>query len=213
MRQRVVIAMALANRPSLVIADEPTTALDVTIQAQILALMQDLQREMGMSILLITHDLGVIAQTCDEVVVMYAGKVIEQAPVLELFEHPRHPYTQGLLRAIPRLDNPRKSKLLTIEGTVPALENLPPGCRFENRCQHRIDRCSEAHPPLETVRTGVEAAAASGAVRAGAGRAGGSAGAEEAAAAEASHQVACYRWREIEAPCARPAPAAPRRLA
>ena len=122
MRQRVVIAMALANRPSLVIADEPTTALDVTIQAQILALMQDLQREMGMSILLITHDLGVIAQTCDEVVVMYAGKVIERAPVLELFERPRHPYTQGLLRAIPRLDHPRKAKLVTIEGTVPALD-------------------------------------------------------------------------------------------
>jgi oligopeptide/dipeptide ABC transporter ATP-binding protein len=191
MRQRVVIAMALANRPALVIADEPTTALDVTIQAQILALMQDLQREMGMSILLITHDLGVIAQTCDDVVVMYAGKVIEQAPVLELFERPKHPYTQGLLRAIPRLDHPRKTKLLTIEGTVPALENLPPGCRFQNRCPYRIDRCAEAHPPLETVGIGIEAASASGARR--------GAADEILAATDAPHEVACYRWREIEA--------------
>jgi oligopeptide/dipeptide ABC transporter ATP-binding protein len=166
MRQRVVIAIALANRPSLVIADEPTTALDVTIQAQILALMQDLQREMGMSILLITHDLGVIAQTCDEVVVMYAGKVAESAPVVELFERPRHPYTRGLLRAIPRLDHPRKSKLVTIEGTVPAIDNLPPGCRFQNRCPYRIERCAEASPPLEAVTP--------------------------------EHEVACYRWREIE---------------
>jgi oligopeptide/dipeptide ABC transporter ATP-binding protein len=177
MRQRVVIAMALANHPALVIADEPTTALDVTIQAQILALMQDLQREMGMSILLITHDLGVIAQTCDDVVVMYAGKVIERAPVLELFERPRHPYTRGLLRAIPRLDHPRKAKLLTIEGTVPPLDALPPGCRFQNRCPYRIDRCAEAHPPLESVIDG--------------------------------HEVACYRWREIEEGVALPSASAP----
>ncbi|HVR30369.1 MAG TPA: ABC transporter ATP-binding protein [Thermoanaerobaculia bacterium] len=191
MRQRVVIAMALANRPTLVIADEPTTALDVTIQAQILALMQDLQREMGMSILLITHDLGVIAQTCDEVVVMYAGKVVERAPVLELFERPKHPYTQGLLKAIPRLDHPRKQRLLTIEGAVPALDDLPPGCRFQNRCPHRVDRCAET-PPLETVGLGVAAAAASGAGRAAAG--------DATAPVVAPHQVACWRWREIEAP-------------
>jgi len=191
MRQRVVIAMALANRPALVIADEPTTALDVTIQAQILALMQDLQREMGMSVLLITHDLGVIAQTCDEVVVMYAGKVVERGPVLELFERPRHPYTQGLLRAIPRLDHPRKTRLLTIEGTVPAPDSLPPGCRFQNRCPHRIERCGEESPPLETAGIGVEAAAASGA-----------AGGAEASAegAGAVHEVACFRWREVEPP-------------
>jgi peptide/nickel transport system ATP-binding protein len=120
--------------------------------------MQDLQREMGMSILLITHDLGVIAQTCDEVVVMYAGKVVERAPVLELFERPRHPYTQGLLRAIPSLDHPRKARLVTIEGTVPAIDSLPPGCRFQNRCPYRIDRCAEAHPPLESVAADHEAA-------------------------------------------------------
>jgi oligopeptide/dipeptide ABC transporter ATP-binding protein len=184
MRQRVVIAIALANRPSLVIADEPTTALDVTIQAQILGLMQDLQREMGMSILLITHDLGVIAQTCDEVVVMYAGKVIERAPVLELFEQPKHPYTRGLLQAIPRLDHPRKAKLLTIEGTVPALDALPLGCRFKNRCPHRVERCDEM-PPLEPVAApDATIDVVEGALP----------------PASAPHQAACWRWREIDAP-------------
>lgn len=133
MRQRVMIAMALALKPGLLIADEPTTALDVTVQAQILNLMSDLQKEMGMSIVLITHDLGVIAETCDEVVVMYAGRVVERAPVGELFANPLHAYTRGLLNSIPRLDGKRKTKLNTIEGNVPALKDMPSGCRFGAR--------------------------------------------------------------------------------
>jgi oligopeptide/dipeptide ABC transporter ATP-binding protein len=151
MRQRVVIAMALSCRPALVIADEPTTALDVTIQAQILELMKSLQGEMGMSIVLITHDLGVIAETCDEVLVMYAGRVAEVGPVEEIFSRPSHPYTRGLLESIPRLEYPRKTRLRTIEGMVPGLADLPAGCRFHDRCPYRIDRCSGEPPPLETV--------------------------------------------------------------
>jgi oligopeptide/dipeptide ABC transporter ATP-binding protein len=151
MRQRVVIAMALACKPALVIADEPTTALDVTVQAQILELIKTLQKEMGMSVILITHDLGVIAETCDEVVVMYAGRVAERGPVKEIFENPSHPYTRGLLQSIPRLDGTRKVRLKTIEGMVPGLLELPSGCRFQNRCPHRIARCAEAQPPLEQV--------------------------------------------------------------
>ena len=151
MRQRVVIAMALACKPSLIIADEPTTALDVTIQAQILELMQKLQAEMGMSIILITHDLGVIAETCDEVVVMYAGHIAESGPVRDIFERPKHPYTKGLLNSIPRLDHPRKTHLSIIEGMVPGLFELPPGCRFQNRCSFRKELCAEAPPPIESV--------------------------------------------------------------
>ncbi len=150
MRQRVVIAMALACEPSVVIADEPTTALDVTIQAQILELMQSLQRDMGLAIILITHDLGVIAETCNEVVVMYAGRVAESGPVNDIFDHPSHPYTRGLLDSIPLLENPRKSRLNVIEGMVPGLQDLPVGCRFQNRCPYRIDKCAE-QPPLEKV--------------------------------------------------------------
>ena len=130
MKQRVVIAMAIALKPKLVIADEPTTALDVTVQAQILTLMKDLQKEMGMGLLLITHDLSVIAETCDEVVVMYAGRIVEKAPVRDLFSHPRHAYTRGLLASIPRLSTPRRSRLRTIPGTVPPLHLMPTGCRF-----------------------------------------------------------------------------------
>jgi oligopeptide/dipeptide ABC transporter ATP-binding protein len=133
MRQRVVIAMALACRPSLVIADEPTTALDVTVQAQILDLMKRLQVEMGMSTVLITHDLGVIAETCDEVVVMYAGRVVEKASATELFENPLHAYTKGLLNSIPRLDTPSKSVLNTIPGMVASLADYTHGCRFCQR--------------------------------------------------------------------------------
>lgn len=133
MRQRVVIAMALACKPDLVIADEPTTALDVTVQAQILDLMKQLQKDMGMSVILITHDLGVIAETCDEVVVMYAGRVVERAPVAELFERPLHAYTRGLLNSMPKLDTPRKSVLPTIPGMVAGLADLVPGCRFCQR--------------------------------------------------------------------------------
>jgi peptide/nickel transport system ATP-binding protein len=130
MRQRVMIAMALALKPKLLIADEPTTALDVTVQAQILELIASLQKEMGMSVLLITHDLGVIAETCDEVVVMYAGRIVERAPVHALFASPRHAYTRGLLASIPSLDDTPKTKLRTIEGMVPSLRAMPKGCRF-----------------------------------------------------------------------------------
>ncbi len=133
MRQRVVIAMALACKPDLVIADEPTTALDVTVQAQILDLMKQLQKDMGMSVILITHDLGVIAETCDDVVVMYAGRVVERAPVADLFERPLHAYTRGLLASMPKLDTPRKSVLPTIPGMVAGLADLVPGCRFCQR--------------------------------------------------------------------------------
>jgi oligopeptide/dipeptide ABC transporter ATP-binding protein len=152
MRQRVMIAMALACKPALVIADEPTTALDVTIQAQILELMKELQEEMGMSIILITHDLGVIAETCEDVVVMYAGRVAEKGAVHDIFERPRHPYTRGLLHSIPRLENPRKTRLRVIEGMVPALADLPAGCRFQNRCPYRIRRCEDQRP--EATRAG-----------------------------------------------------------
>lgn len=151
MRQRVVIAMALACQPQLLIADEPTTALDVTIQAQILELIRDLQRDMGMSVILITHDLGVIAETSKNVVVMYAGKVAEAGTVYEIFDRPSHPYTQGLLASIPRLDTPPKAKLAIIPGMVPGLLDLPKGCRFENRCAHRRDGCQVATPPMENM--------------------------------------------------------------
>ena len=147
MRQRVVIAMALACRPDVVIADEPTTALDVTIQAQILELMQSLQHELGMAIVLITHDLGVIADMCDDVVVMYAGRIAEAGPVQRIFAAPSHPYTRGLLNSIPRLTNPRKQRLNTIEGMVPSLADLPAGCRFQNRCPWRTEICA-TQPPL-----------------------------------------------------------------
>ena len=143
MRQRIVIALALACKPSLVIADEPTTALDVTVQAQILELMKSLQAEMGMSIILITHDLGVIAETCDEVVVMYAGRVVERAAVIPLFEHPRHAYTRGLLQSIPTLDTPAKAVLNTIPGMVAALAEHTHGCRFCQRMGYRLSLTGE----------------------------------------------------------------------
>ena len=139
MRQRVVIAIALACKPDLIIADEPTTALDVTVQAQILDLLKTLQKENGSSVILITHDLGVIAETCDEVVVMYAGRVVEQAPVVELFKNPKHAYTKGLLASIPRLETPRKSKLNTIPNNVAGIADFVSGCRF---CQ-RMEREGE----------------------------------------------------------------------
>ncbi len=146
MRQRVMIAMALAGRPDVLIADEPTTALDVTIQAQILALMLELQQETGMAVLFITHDLGVIAQICDAVAVMYAGQIVESAPIEALFDHPGHPYTQGLLAAMPSLAARRKSTLPIIRGAVPSMARLPAGCRFQNRCPHVMDRCRVEMP-------------------------------------------------------------------
>ncbi len=151
MRQRVVIAMALACKPSLLIADEPTTALDVTIQAQILELIRELQADMGMAVIMITHDLGVIAETCDDVVVMYAGKLAEKAGVYDLFDNPKHPYTKGLLASIPTLDTVPKSKLSVIDGMVPGLLDLPKGCRFENRCPYSEEGCLNSPPPIETV--------------------------------------------------------------
>jgi oligopeptide/dipeptide ABC transporter ATP-binding protein len=148
MRQRVMIAMALACRPDILIADEPTTALDVTIQAQILDLIHALQQDTNMSVIFITHDLGVIAEICDDVVVMYAGQVVENAPVLALFESPKHPYTKGLLASIPKLETKRKSRLSIIEGRVPSLDELPKGCRFSNRCPYVMDICKAESPPL-----------------------------------------------------------------
>src|SRR5260370_41867809 len=143
MRQRVMIAMALACNPKLLIADEPTTALDVTIQAQILDLLQDMKSRFGMSIMLITHAMGVVAEVAQRVVVMYAGKVVEEASVEQLFANPRHPYTQGLIRSIPRLDLAaiRKTRLQTIAGAVPKLIDPPAGCRFAPRCSFATDEC------------------------------------------------------------------------
>lgn len=152
MRQRVMIAMALVMHPALVIADEPTTALDVTIQAQILELLSELRRQFGMSVLLISHDLGVVAEVADRVVVMYGGEVVEQASVMELFEAPHHPYTEGLLSAMPRL-NQRSERLTTIPGIVPPSTAWPSGCRFRDRCSYAWDRCAEEHPPLYSVGT------------------------------------------------------------
>ena len=153
MRQRVMIAMALSCEPSLLIADEPTTALDVTIQAQILDLLQDLQRRLGMAILIITHDLGVIAELADDVIVMYAGRIVESAPVDALFADPQHPYTIGLLGSIPRLDVERE-RLATIEGTVPSPDRQPKGCRFAPRCPFADARCHGEPPPLRDLGPG-----------------------------------------------------------
>ena len=157
MRQRAMIAMALACRPKLLIADEPTTALDVTIQAQILDLMLNLKEEMGTAILLITHNLGVIAETAQRVGVMYAGRLVEMAPVMDLFREPCHPYTRGLLFSLPRIDQDvdrYKDPLKEIPGSVPNLIDLPPGCKFYPRCSYAFDRCRGEEPPLELKRSG-----------------------------------------------------------
>ncbi len=151
MRQRIMIAMALACDPKLLIADEPTTALDVTIQAQILELLDGLRRNRELAVLLITHDLGVVAEVADRVAVMYTGRIVEESPVSELFARPRHPYTEGLLRSVPKLTMEhvaKKERLETIEGTVPSPTNLPPGCHFAPRCPHRMPRCTSEEIPL-----------------------------------------------------------------
>ena len=179
MRQRVMIAMALASRPDLLIADEPTTALDVTIQAQILELLRGLQQETGMAILFITHDLGVIAELCSRVVVMYAGRIAEQASATALFANPRHPYTRGLLKSIPRLEDDPKTVLSTIPGTVPDIGDLPTGCRFANRCPHVEDVCRHRAPVLEDAPI--------------------LAGPPIPKGSAPAHRVACHRWRAVEA--------------
>ena len=168
MRQRIMIAMALACKPDVLIADEPTTALDVTIQAQILVLLKELQQQTGMAIIFITHDLGVIAQMCDQVVVMYAGRVVEQASNQQLFTNPRHPYTQGLLNSLPQSHNQPKTPLPTIEGNVPAIVDFIDGCRFAPRCVHQQPQCIVKRPLMEKVNNDTD-----------------------------SEQVACIRWQEL----------------
>ena len=148
MRQRAMIAMALACRPRLIIADEPTTALDVTVQAQILDLLKELTRETGAALILITHDLGVVARYADRVVVMYAGRVVEQAPAARLYRHPLHPYTRGLLASVPRLDGAAGERLVPIDGAPPDLAALPPGCAFAPRCTGALERCAQTRPLL-----------------------------------------------------------------
>jgi peptide/nickel transport system ATP-binding protein len=156
MRQRVMIAMALSCNPKLLIADEPTTALDVTIQAQILDLLQEMKSTFGMAIMLITHAMGVVAETAQRVVVMYAGRVVEEAGVKQLFRNPRHPYTQGLIRSIPRIDTAatQKVRLESIPGVVPSLLHPPQGCRFAARCKFATDACRKEQPPLREIEPG-----------------------------------------------------------
>ena len=159
LRQRAMIAMALVCRPSLLIADEPTTALDVTIQAQILELLNELRKQRELAVLLITHDLGVVAEVADRVAVMYTGRIVEESPVDELFARPKHPYTEGLLRSVPKLsgaDVIKKQRLETIEGVVPSPTDLPPGCHFAPRCPHRMPRCAEGPIPLYQLEGGVQ---------------------------------------------------------
>lgn len=151
MRQRIMIAMAMACNPKLLICDEPTTALDVTVQAQILELMNHLKKINDMGIIMITHDLGVVAEVCDNVLVMYAGKVVEKANVIELFQHPKHPYTKGLLDAIPKLDE-KKEKLGSIQGTVPSPDSMPVGCRFYDRCDDAMEKCKLESPPTFVIK-------------------------------------------------------------
>jgi len=154
MRQRVMIAMAIVNRPQLLIADEPTTALDVTIQAQILELLAELRRKFGLTMLFISHDLAVVSQVADRVAVMYSGCLVELGSKRDIFQSPAHPYTRGLLHAVPDLTTDRNRPLETIEGTVPSLQALPPGCAFEPRCQYRIDGCAADMPALVEVTAG-----------------------------------------------------------
>jgi oligopeptide transport system ATP-binding protein len=147
MRQRVMIAMALSCNPEILIADEPTSALDVTIQAQILEIIKDLTNKLGTAVIMITHDLGVVAGTCDNICVMYAGKIVEKGNVDEIFKEPKHPYTQGLIRSVPRLDQPGKQRLFSIEGQPPNLINLPDACTFHPRCEYAKEICRKKYPP------------------------------------------------------------------
>jgi len=151
MRQRAMIAMGLANAPSILIADEPTTALDVTVQAQILELLGDLNHELGTAIIMITHNMGVVAGLCSRVIVMYAGQIVEQGPVDQIFEHPQHPYTWSLLKSIPRVDALRHERLRSIEGLAPDMQQVPSGCRFHPRCPFRVEKCFTDEPRLVEV--------------------------------------------------------------
>jgi oligopeptide/dipeptide ABC transporter ATP-binding protein len=157
MRQRVMIAMGLSNEPSLLIADEPTTALDVTVQASIIELLRDLNREMGAAVILITHNLAVVASLCQRVMVMYAGRIVEEGPTRAIFKNPQHPYTWSLLRSIPRVDETTHQKLVSISGLPPDLSNAPPGCKFHPRCRFRIDKCLTEEPRLDEVDPGQHA--------------------------------------------------------
>ena len=154
MRQRAMIAMGLSNEPSLLIADEPTTALDVTVQASIIELLRDLNRERGMAIILITHNLAVVASLCTRVIVMYAGRIVESGTTRQIFNSPQHPYTWSLLRSLPRVDELKHDRLLNIRGLPPDMTNLPTGCKFHPRCRFRVERCFREEPPLEEVDPG-----------------------------------------------------------
>jgi oligopeptide/dipeptide ABC transporter ATP-binding protein len=157
MRQRAMIAMGLSNEPALLIADEPTTALDVTVQAQVIQLLKQLNRELGTAIILITHNTALVASMCSRVIVMYAGRVVEEGPVERIFARPEHPYTWSLLRSVPRVDEARKGRLVSIRGLPPDLVRLPPGCKFHPRCLFKVDRCLTDEPSLEDVAPGQRA--------------------------------------------------------
>jgi oligopeptide/dipeptide ABC transporter ATP-binding protein len=157
MRQRAMIAMGLANEPSLLIADEPTTALDVTVQAQVIQLLKQLNRELGTAIILITHNTALVASMCQRVIVMYAGRVVEEGPVDRIFSRPEHPYTWSLLRSVPRVDEARKGRLVSIRGLPPDLVRMPPGCKFHPRCMFKVDKCMVDEPKLEDIGPGHEA--------------------------------------------------------
>jgi oligopeptide/dipeptide ABC transporter ATP-binding protein len=157
MRQRAMIAMGLSNEPALLIADEPTTALDVTVQAQIIQLMKQLNRELGTAMMLITHNMALVASLCQRVVIMYAGRVVEQGTVEQIFNSPQHPYTWALLRSVPRVDEARKARLVSIRGLPPDLVRMPPGCKFHPRCLFKVDKCSTEEPALEEVAVGQQA--------------------------------------------------------
>jgi oligopeptide/dipeptide ABC transporter ATP-binding protein len=157
MRQRAMIAMGLSNEPELLIADEPTTALDVTVQAQIIQLLKTLNREVGAAIILITHNMALVASMCQRVIVMYSGRIVEEGPVDQIFENPQHPYTWSLLRSVPRIDVARAERLVSIRGLPPDLMRLPPGCKFHPRCRFKVERCEREEPPLAEVAPDQEA--------------------------------------------------------
>jgi len=157
MRQRAMIAMGLSNEPELLIADEPTTALDVTVQAQIIQLLKTLNREVGAAIILITHNMALVASMCQRVIVLYAGRIVEEGPVDQIFENPQHPYTWSLLRSVPRIDVARAERLVSIRGLPPDLMRLPPGCKFHPRCRFKVERCEREEPPLAEVAPDQEA--------------------------------------------------------